>query len=98
MQDYIRPHVRELASQLRHASLSMDVDAVCSTAREMDAWLEAESPGSMELGFWMGVLRFCARQNPDPTISGYLMSKSERLDTARRQRNLCGASMPLPKD
>jgi hypothetical protein len=85
MQDYIRPQVREMAAQLRKACLSLDTDAVKTTTDEMEEWMRLSEPGSMEVGFCQGVLRFCAKQNSDPAIARFLLSKSDRITDSHSQ-------------
>jgi hypothetical protein len=47
----------------------------------------------MEVGFWLGVMRFCAKQHPDPLISDYLLQQSDRLDHDRNERLRYAARM-----
>jgi hypothetical protein len=72
-----------MAATLRDACLSMNHDVVRSTASAMEDWIEASQAGAMEVGFWQGVLRFCAKQHSDSITSHFLLTKSDSLNPLR---------------
>jgi hypothetical protein len=46
----------------------------------METWMQSSHAGAMEVGFWQGVLRFCAKQHSDSITADYLLNKSDCLE------------------